>query len=214
LGGLLERLCGWFSGSGESVCEAGQMRMIVGLGNPGAAYKGTRHNVGFETVDLLAARYGVEVKRRKFGALAGEFSAGCGKVLVMKPQQYMNRSGQAVATAAGFYKLSPSDLMVVTDDLALPPGRIRLRASGSAGGHNGLKDIIGRLGTEDFGRLRVGIGGPGVVNTKDYVLSRPAEEELEAMNGAVGAAVEALVCWLEEGIDAAMRKYNVRGGDV
>ncbi|MBE0535155.1 MAG: aminoacyl-tRNA hydrolase [Phycisphaerae bacterium] len=186
------------------------MRLIVGLGNPGAAYAGTRHNVGFEVVDKLAARFGTDVKRKKFGSLTGEFAAGGGKVVLLKPQEFMNRSGQAVATAVGFYKVPLQDVMVVTDDLALEPGRIRMRPSGSAGGHNGLKDIILRLGSEDFGRLRVGVGGPGGGNTKDYVLSRPARDEREAIESAIAAAVEALSCWLQEGIDAAMSKYNVR----
>ena len=212
MGGLLERVLGWFSGSARPAGEAGPMRLIVGLGNPGAAYKGTRHNVGFEAVDLFAARYEAQIKRRNFGALTGEIAAGGQKILLMKPQEYMNRSGQAVATAAGFYKLASSDVMVVTDDMALSPGQIRLRASGSAGGHNGLKDIIGRLGTEDFGRLRIGIGGPGVVNTKDYVLTRPPAEDRDAIQRAISTAADALACWLGEGIDVAMSKYNVRKG--
>jgi peptidyl-tRNA hydrolase, PTH1 family len=210
LGSLLERLCGLFSCPGGAAGETGPMRLIVGLGNPGASFSGTRHNVGSEAVDLLAGRFGEPIKRRKFGALTSELAAGGHKVVLLKPQEYMNRSGQAVATAMGFYKLSSSDLMVVTDDLALPPGRIRLRSSGSAGGHNGLKDIISRLGTEDFARLRVGVGGPGAANTKDYVLTRPPQEEREAIERAIPAAVDALVCWLEEGIEAAMSRYNVR----
>lgn len=207
---MFKRLCGWFCSSGELPGETGPMRLIVGLGNPGAAYAGTRHNAGFEVVDLLAGRLGADVRRKKFGGLVGECTTNGRRVVLVKPQEYMNRSGEVAATVVGFHKVSLSDLMVVADDLALEPGRIRMRAGGSAGGHNGLKDIIRRLGTEEFGRLRVGVGGQGAANTKDYVLSRPSKGEREAIEHGIAVAVEALSCWLDEGIDAAMSRYNVR----
>ena len=129
---------------GEVSSEMAEVKIIVGLGNCGREYDGTRHNAGFEVVDLLAERLGVEVKKKKFGGIIGEGFFDEGKVLLLKPQQYMNRSGQVVATVAGFYKVNNEDIIVVTDDMALEPGRIRLRAKGSAGGHNGLQDIISK----------------------------------------------------------------------
>ena len=205
----------WLSifGLGKAPCDMAEIRLIVGLGNPGAGYDRTRHNAGFEVVDLFAERFGVDVKKKKFGGLFGECIIGDKKVLLLKPQSYMNRSGQAVATAVGFYKLTGTEVMVVTDDLALAPGRIRIRAKGSAGGHNGLKDIIARLGGEEFARLRVGVGGPGGRNTKDYVLSRPPADERESIAMAIAASVAALDCWISEGIEAAMTRYNVRSSD-
>lgn len=185
-----------------------EMKLIVGLGNPGLQYVGTRHNAGFEAVDVFAGRIGAEVRKKKFGGLFGECMVGDTKVLFLEPQSYMNRSGQAVATALGFYKLSGSDVMVVADDLALEPGRVRIRPKGSAGGHNGLKDIIARLGGEDFGRLRIGVGGPGGSNTKDYVLSRPPADERELIEKAISISTQVLKCWIDEGIDMAMNKFN------
>jgi PTH1 family peptidyl-tRNA hydrolase len=200
-------------GLGKAPCDMAEIRLIVGLGNPGAGYDRTRHNAGFEVVDLFAEQFGVDVKKKKFGGLFGECIIGDKKVFLLKPQSYMNRSGQAVATALGFYKLTGAEVMVVTDDLALAPGRIRIRAKGSAGGHNGLKDIIARLGGEEFTRLRVGVGGQGGQYTKDYVLSRPPADERQEIAMAVAASVAALDCWISKGIDAAMNRYNVRNND-
>ena len=208
------RLCELFAGGREASCAMAETRLIVGLGNPGREYAGTRHNAGFEAVDLLAERLVADVKRKKFGGLLGECVVGDTKVLLVKPQGYMNRSGQVVATVLGFYKLSLSDVMVVTDDIALEPGRIRIRAKGSAGGHNGLKDIIAKSGSEAFGRLRVGVGGPGDRDRADYVLSRPPAEERRAIEKAIVLSAEALECWLAKGIDAAMNKYNVRQSEA
>ena len=133
------------------------MKLIAGLGNPGTEYVGTRHNVGFSVViDAAAVALGASVKRKKFNALTGEAMCGDEKLLFLKPQQYMNRSGHAIATAAGFYQLAPTDILVVTDDMALPTGQLRIRPHGSAGGHNGLKDIIAVLGTQQFARLASG----------------------------------------------------------
>ena len=136
----------------------GQMKMVVGLGNPGEEYADTRHNIGFKVIDSLAKALAIDVRKRKFGARVGLGEFGDKKLILLKPWQFMNRSGEAVAKAVGFYKLPLSELLVVTDDMALEPGRIRIRAKGSAGGHKGLADIIEKLGTNQFGRLRVGIG--------------------------------------------------------
>jgi PTH1 family peptidyl-tRNA hydrolase len=184
------------------------MRMIVGLGNPGDEYADTRHNTGFKVIDSLAETVGIKVKRRKFGARfeSGEFAGK--KLILLKPWQFMNRSGQAVATAAGFYKINIRDLMVVTDDMDLEPGRIRLRYKGSAGGHNGLADIIQKLGTSEFARCRVGIGRSAEADTVGYVLDKPQEDEKPLLTEAIERARNAVLCWIEYGIETAMNKFN------
>ncbi len=186
------------------------MKVIAGLGNPGPEYEGTRHNAGFDVIDRVAQKLGAKVKTRKFGGLLGEALWNDEKIFLLKPQGYMNRSGQPVATILGFYKLKPSDLLVVTDDMALEPGRIRLRARGSAGGHNGLSDIIEKLGGSNFPRLRVGVGSVGSGRWKDYVLGRPSPEQREPLEQALQWASEAVLCWLEQGISKAMTEYNSR----
>jgi len=182
--------------------------LIVGLGNPGKEYVNTRHNIGFQVLDSLAEALNVDVKKRKFGARFGLADFSDKKLILLKPWQFMNRSGQAVATAAGFYKLGVSDLLVVLDDMALEPGRIRIRSKGSAGGHNGLADIIEKLGTDNFGRLRIGIGQSGRENAVNFVLDRPNEAERVLLNEAIEKAREAVLCWIEHGFDATMNKYN------
>ena len=183
--------------------------MIVGLGNPGDEYADTRHNTGFKVIDSLAEMVGIKVKKRKFGARfeSGEFSGK--KLILIKPWQYMNRSGQAVATAAGFYKINIRDLIVVTDDMDLEPGRIRLRYKGSAGGHNGLADIIQKLGTNEFARCRVGIGRSAEADAVDYVLDKPREDEKPLLTEAIERARNAVLCWIEYGIETAMNKFNI-----
>lgn len=198
-------------GRSEVSCEKTQMKMIVGLGNPGRRYTGTRHNVGFAVLDCLTRRLGLEVKKKKFGALLGTGVLGDKRLLLLKPMRFMNNSGQVVATAAGFYRLNKEDVLVITDDMALEPGRIRIRTKGSAGGHNGLGDIIARLGSEEFARLRVGIGGIGGETGADYVLSRPAGAEKQLLSRAIERAAQAVVCWVEEGIEIAMNKFNIAG---
>jgi len=186
----------------------GGFKLIVGLGNPGKEYVNTRHNIGFQVLDSLAEALNVDVKKRKFGARFGLADFSDKKLILLKPWQFMNRSGQAVATAAGFYKLGVSDLLVVLDDMALEPGRIRIRSKGSAGGHNGLADIIEKLGTDNFGRLRIGIGQSGRENAVNFVLDRPNEAERVLLNEAIEKAREAVLCWIEHGFDATMNKYN------
>jgi PTH1 family peptidyl-tRNA hydrolase len=190
----------------ESMAEA---RLIVGLGNPGTGYVGTRHNVGFDVIDAFCKRYGIEIRKKKFGGLFGEAVIGDMKILLLKPQEYMNLSGQAVATAAGFYRLPVENLIVVTDDMALEPGKIRIRQKGSAGGHNGLSNIKARLGTDEYARLRVGIGRSERIIARDYVLGRPSAGEREQIDKAVTRSIEALDCWVNEGVDRAMNKFNV-----
>ena len=189
----------------------GEIRMVVGLGNPGDEYVDTRHNTGFKVIDLLAEALKMEVRKRKFGARFGSGEFVDKKLIMLKPWQFMNRSGEAVATAVGFYKLGVSDLLVVTDDMDLEPGRIRIRAKGSAGGHNGLADIIDKLGTNEFARCRIGIGRSGEETRQsrvDYVLDKPTEAEKLLLAGAVERARDAVLCWIEHGVETAMNKFN------
>jgi len=190
------------------------VKMVIGLGNPGDEYVDTRHNAGFRVIDSLAETLEIKVKKKKFGACFGRGEFADKKLILLKPWRYMNRSGQAVATAVGFYKLAVSDLLVITDDMALPPGSIRIRPKGSAGGHKGLADIIEKLGTEDIGRLRIGIGPSGREMAEDYVLDAPTETERPLLNEAVDRAREAVLCWIEYGIGTAMDKFNIRITDT
>jgi PTH1 family peptidyl-tRNA hydrolase len=185
-----------------------ELKLVVGLGNPGPEYAETRHNFGFKVIEALDDALGIAVTKRKFGARMGEGLYQGRKMILMKPWQYMNRSGQAVATAVGFYQLDLGDLMVITDDMALETGRIRLRAQGSAGGHNGLGDIIDRLGTNEFARCRVGVGQCASAVAVDYVLSRPMAEEKALLNEAIARARDAVLCWLACGIERAMNDFN------
>jgi peptidyl-tRNA hydrolase, PTH1 family len=186
------------------------VKLIVGLGNAGPKYVGTRHNVGFDVVDVLAARWSIDLSTEKFHGWFGLGKVGGVSAALFKPTTLMNRSGRAVVAAGRFYKLELSDLLVIVDDIALPPGRIRMRKEGSAGGHNGLQDIVDRLGSDQWCRLRVGIGEPvGVASV--YVLSRFTEEEAVLMKRVVARAADAAECWATEGPDLAMTRYN---GDV
>jgi PTH1 family peptidyl-tRNA hydrolase len=205
-GGLLKSLRRLPNGKFDTMAVG--RKMVVGLGNPGKEYADTRHNTGFQVIDSLAEGLKVDVKKRKFGARMGFGEFADKKLILLKPWQYMNRSGQAVVTAVGFYKLGLSDLLVVLDDMDLEPGRIRIRTKGSAGGHNGLADIIEKLGTENFGRLRIGIGQSGREDAIDFVLDKPTKAERLSLDEAVEKAREAVLCWLEYGIEATMNKFN------
>ncbi len=185
-----------------------EMRIVVGLGNPGDGYVDTRHNIGFWVIDLLADFLRIDVRKRKFGARLGEGEFVGKKLILLKPWQFMNLSGKVVATGFGFYKLVLSELLVLTDDMALEPGRIRLRAKGSAGGHNGLADVIEKLGTENVARCRIGIGQSGEEDDVGFVLSKPAEQERPLLDEAVERARDAVLCWIEYGIDRAMNLFN------
>jgi PTH1 family peptidyl-tRNA hydrolase len=185
-----------------------EVKMIVGLGNPGDEYAKTRHNAGFRVIDSLSCLLKIDVKKRKFGARFGQGEFAGKDLILLKPWRFMNRSGQVVATAAGFYKLKLSDLLVIIDDMALEPGRIRIRAKGSAGGHNGLADIIEKLGSESIARLRIGIGISERQDAVDFVLARPAETEKTLLDEARQRAREAVLCWIEYGIETAMNNFN------
>ena len=184
--------------------------LIVGLGNPGEKYENTRHNVGFQVIDELAERQGKPVQRLKFKALTGLLTIGGEKALVMKPVTYMNLSGEAVRPAADFYKLPPERILVISDDVALAAGRLRIRAKGSAGGHNGLKSIIQHLGTDQFPRIRVGVGEKPHpdYDLADWVLGRPQGEDKKAIDGAVKRAADAVECILSQGLERGMGRFN------
>jgi len=185
-----------------------EMRLIVGLGNPGRKYADTRHNIGFKVIDLLADGLGINVKRRKFGARFGTGYFGDKQLILLKPWRFVNRSGGPVSEAMSFYKLDIGNLLVVLDDMALSVGGIRLRSRGSSGGHNGLKDIVDELGTGDFSRCRVGIGASGAEDAVDFVLARPGIEQRGLLDEATARAKDAVLCWIERGIAAAMSEFN------
>ena len=180
------------------------------LGNPGREYENSRHNVGFLTADTLADKKGFEIKRIRFKALTGTVEIGGHKVLVMKPNTYMNLSGTALQEAAAFYKVPPERCLVVSDDVTLDPGRLRLRRGGSAGGHNGLKSIINMLGSQDFPRIKIGVGKKPHpdYDLADWVLGKfsPADQKLVAQ--AAETACDAIECILTQGMDRAMNRYN------
>jgi len=192
------------------------MKLIVGLGNPGTEYERTRHNAGFLAADRLARRHAsrqVSGVRQRFGGQTVEWSLGQEKVLVLKPMRFMNCSGGAVAEAVRFYKLSPQqDLLVLVDDYALPLGAIRLRAEGSAGGHNGLSDIERALGTTEYPRLRIGIDAPppGYDDPADWVLGRFTEAELKAVDPVLDRVADACDCFVSRGLTPAMNQFNAR----
>ncbi len=184
--------------------------LVVGLGNPGDKYEGTRHNVGFLVADELGERGNFPIQKLKYHALTNTAVIGGQGALVMKPVTYMNLSGEAVGEAARFYKLAPDHVLVISDDADLPLGKLRIRKSGSAGGHNGLKNIIQHLGSDQFPRLRVGVGGKPHpdYDMADWVLSRLTGEDRKVMDEAVKRAAEAVEAILRDGPDRAMNKYN------
>ena len=184
------------------------VRLIAGLGNPGPEYAATRHNIGFLVVDQLAARFGSPWEKSVPQAREDVLSAKCGAVLLVKPLRFMNRSGYPVFAVAQFYKIEPQQILVVLDDFALPLGRLRLRARGGPGGHNGLESVIAQFGTEELPRLRVGIGAAPREGSVDYVLSRFFDEEKPIVRSTIDRAVEALKCAIDNGLVSAMNTFN------
>ncbi|MBR6528775.1 MAG: aminoacyl-tRNA hydrolase [Firmicutes bacterium] len=186
------------------------MYIIVGLGNPGKQYENTRHNMGFLAVDLLAEKYNIDVNKIKFKALVGEGRIAGQKVLLVKPQTYMNLSGEAVRQAMDFYKIDPEELIVIYDDIDIPTGTFRIRKKGSPGTHNGMRNIFQHIQTNDFPRIRVGIGSGKKDNLAGYVTGGISKSEQELLADVLKNSADAAACIIEKGIDKAMNEYNVR----
>ena len=186
------------------------MKLLVGLGNPGREYENTRHNAGFLVLDRLARRHAPgAVARGKFNALAVDANIQGEKTILLKPTTYMNRSGRAVAEAVNFYKLDPTeDVLVFVDEIALPVGTLRLRAKGSAGGHNGLSDIERHLGTDAYSRCRIGIDPPGIIPQADYVLGKFTDEQRTKLEPTLEKCADAAEHWIDHGITSAMNTFN------
>ena len=192
------------------MCPTGPMKIIVGIGNPGKTYERTRHNLGFRVVDVLLRRAGLSCKARRFHSRIAEATAWGERLLLAKPQVYVNESGWAVGEAVRWYKIDLADLLVISDDYHLSVGRIKISRKGSAGGHNGLASIIEALGTHDFARLRLGIGVEQRRCDRDFVLSPFSAEEEQIVGGAVDRAADAVVAWLRQGVDHCMDLFNSR----
>ena len=184
--------------------------LVVFLGNPGPKYECTRHNAGFMAADALAKDKGIRINRSRFKALTATVDMGGESVLLMKPQTYMNLSGEAVIQAVKFYKIAPENVIVVSDEMSLPIGKLRIRTKGSAGGHNGLKNIIAHLGTDSFPRIRIGVGAPPHpdYDVADWVLSVFRNKDAEEMADAVKRAAEAVECYVLHGPERAMNRFN------
>lgn len=187
------------------------MRIVVGLGNPGREYAATRHNLGFMVANELGRRMGSTDWRKRFKSEVAEGSLGRERVVLVKPQTYMNLSGHAVREVVSWYHVELVDLLLVVDDLDLPFGAVRLRPSGSAGGHNGVRSVVEQLGSQAVPRLRVGIGrGPGRISAERHVLSRFTPDEEQELPGVVEAAADSVACWIEDGITICMNRVNRR----
>jgi PTH1 family peptidyl-tRNA hydrolase len=184
------------------------MKLVVGLGNPGKRYQGTRHNVGFAVLDALAAGPDVGSFQGRFDAEVAEWRDETGKILLLKPDTFMNLSGRAVREAVDFYQVEASDLLVVCDDINLPLGKLRFRPRGTHGGHNGLRDIQNHLGTTQYSRLRIGVDAPPEHEAVDYVLGRFRPSEKPVIEEAIQQAVQGVVLWVRQGIAACMNQYN------
>ncbi len=186
------------------------MYLIVGLGNPGKQYEMTRHNIGFEAIDYTADKLGIKVNKIKFKGLCGEGVVAGEKVLILKPQTYMNLSGESVFDACSFYKIPPENVIVVYDDISLPTGSVRIREKGSAGGHNGIKSIIYQLNSDNFPRIKLGVGAPRHkdYDLKDYVLGRFGKEEIETLREVIMTVPDIIGAIIKEGAQKAQNKYN------
>ena len=187
------------------------MYIIAGLGNPGRQYEKTRHNAGFMALDALADQLGIAVEEKKHKGLCGRGVIGGEKVLLLKPQTFMNLSGESIRAAADFYKVDPEHIMVIYDDISLEPGQLRLRKKGSAGGHNGIKSIIACLGTQEFPRIKVGVGAkPDRLDLADYVLGHFSQIEERIMEDAAKEAGQAAQSIIMDGMESAMNCYNAK----
>lgn len=185
------------------------MKLIVGLGNPGMQYAKTRHNIGFEAIDVLAQCYHIPLNKNKFKAEIGEGSIGGEKVILMKPQTYMNLSGEAISPCKNWYKIDLKDILIIYDDVTLDVGQLRLRKTGSAGGHNGIKSIIQHLGSSDFPRIKIGVGEkPSGWDLADYVLGKLNEEEVQVMETRLKDVAKAVEMIIQKDMDLAMNYYN------
>lgn len=186
------------------------MKLVVGLGNPGRRYETTRHNIGFMVADLLAEKLGADFKKQEHQALMAEGRLAGEKILILKPQTFMNLSGESVLAVLNFYKLSIADLLVVYDDLDMETGRLRLRANGSPGGHKGMSSIIQLTGSNQISRIKIGIGRPGRIPVSDYVLMPFPDDDWQLVQPAILTAVDAVLFWAEAGIQGAMNKFNMQ----
>ena len=188
------------------------MYIIAGLGNPGKQYEMTRHNIGFHTVDYIADKHNIKMKKLKFKAVYGEGNIAGEKVYLVKPQTYMNLRGEAIADMAKFYKIPPEKIIVINDDISLDTGRIRVRAKGSAGGHNGLKSIIYQLQSDNFPRVKMGVGAPKHedYDLADFVLGRFTKDEIPVMEDAIIKAEGAICEMIQNGVSSAMNKFNAK----
>lgn len=187
------------------------MKLIVGLGNPGMQYATTRHNIGFEVIDSIAETYNIQVTKSKYKALIGEGVISGERVILMKPQTYMNLSGEAIRACMDFHKINNEDVIVIYDDVSLDVGQLRLRKSGSAGGHNGIKSIISHLNTQDFPRIKVGVGQkPAGWDLANYVLGRFTEEDMKILGPKCNEIVKAVETIITDGMDKAMNQFNLK----
>lgn len=184
------------------------MRLIVGLGNPGTEYAGTRHNVGFEAIEELAERHNIPVRKRALRSAMGDGTIAGQRVILVRPMTFMNLSGEAVSAVCRMYKIEPQEVIVIVDDIALPIGKIRLRPKGSAGGHNGLTSIEQHLHTRDYPRIRIGVGGAQPGRMVDHVLGKFRSSEREAIAEAIERAADAVEMALAEGFEKAMNRFN------
>lgn len=207
---MMDRLRRWLAGEEKNdVADEQERFLIVGLGNPGREHRANRHNIGFMAVDRLAERYGISMGKVQNKAITGNGRIGAQSVILVKPQTYMNRSGDAVGPLARFYKVPPANVLVVYDELDLPFGSVRLREKGGSGGHNGMKSLINHLGS-DFPRLRLGIGRPpGRMPPSAWVLQDFGKDESETANAMLDTAVAAVETFLSDGINLAMTRHNV-----
>ena len=191
------------------------MYLIAGLGNPSKTYEGTRHNIGFTMIDAIGEKYGIDETKKKHKAFVGRGIIDGMRVILAKPQTYMNLSGESVREIADFYKIEPENIIIIYDDISLDVGQLRIRKKGSAGGHNGIKNIIACLGTQEFPRIKVGIGNkPEGWDLADYVLSKYSKAEQEALEEAADGVIGAVKLMLMDDIEAAMNRYNAKKRDA